>query len=74
MAGSDAADGAVLVVFSDFSDHRPVIVSVTLPSRSSPNATKYWRLRLEKLLEEDTRSAYMEAVRGNPQRNPRNWY
>ena len=27
VAGADAADGAVLVDFSDFSDHRPVIVS-----------------------------------------------
>ena len=62
MAGADAADGAVLVDFSDFSDHRPVIVSVTLPSLPSPNATKYWRLRLEKLREEETRIAYVEAV------------
>ena len=64
VAGLDALDGEVLVDYSDFSDHRPLMVGVVLRQLPSINGTKYWRLRLEKLREAEPKQAYAEAVAG----------
>ncbi len=62
VAGADAFDGKVLLDYDGLSDHRPVMISVSLAGQPSPNATKYWRLRLEKLKEATSNDAYVAAV------------
>ncbi len=61
-SGIDATDGQVLVDFTEFSDHRPVMMTMSLRSRPSPNSTKYSRLRLEQLRVPEVKQRYIEAI------------
>jgi hypothetical protein len=62
VANTNGLEGQCLSDFTHTSDHHPISARIRHHQPPADNSVKYWRLRLERLKQDDVKLAYQNAV------------